>query len=393
MSEYGGGRTSDEIVAWLEKKSGPSVIVAEDAAAVEALKEANPIVVVLYTSDNTEENNAAKHFTSTADSNDDIKFVIVSDEAVAKELEIEGDNSVVLFKSYDEGRADFEGKVTKTKLAEFFAPHMLPYVVEFSDDVVQRLFGGDIKEHMLYFRKDANSDEDTAIVEQLRGVAKEHQGELIFVSVNMEVESNSRLAEFFGLSDSDYPTLRIINIEDQPVKYSPPEGTELTTEGFKSFAVKYLAKEISPSLNSEEVAEDWDAEELKVLVGKNFKEVALDESKNVMLMAHAPWCGHCKSLMPVFEELAEHFEDDENVIIAKMDSTKNEVVEFSVQGFPTLKFFPSGSSEVVDYEGGRELDNLIEFITANRGDAEEAEASDEEAAEEEEEEAEEKDEL
>merc|ERR1711935_142960 len=72
--------------------------------------------------------------------------------------------------------------------------------------------------------------------------------------------------------------------------------------------------------------------------------------------------------MPIFEELAEHYEDDANVIIAKMDSTKNEVKEFSVSGFPTLKFFPSGSSEVMDYEGGRELDALVDYIHENRGD-------------------------
>ena len=60
----------------------------------------------------------------------------------------------------------------------------------------------------------------------------------------------------------------------------------------------------------------------------------------------APWCGHCKQLAPIWDELAEHFQDDENVVIAKMDSTKNEVEEIQVQGFPTLKFFRKGTNEV-----------------------------------------------
>lgn len=402
VSDYSGGRTAKDIVSWIQKKIGPAVHNAADVASVETLKESNPVVVVLFATDTSEENSALTHFTKLADSREDVTFVLVSDANVAEELEIEGENSVVLFKQYDEGRINFSGeKVTKSKLEAFIKPHLLPYVVEFSDEVVERLFGGEIKEHMIYFRKDAGSDEDNKVVEQYRNVAKAHQGELLFVAVNMNVDSNSRLAEFFGLADSDYPAVRVIKIEGQPTKFKAPEGFELTEAGFELFASTYIAGEIAPALNTEEVPEDWDSEEVKVVVGKNFEEVCFDESKNVILMAHAPWCGHCKSLMPIFEELADGYEDDENVIVAKMDATKNEVSHFSIQGFPTLKFFPSGSNEIISYEGGRDLESLMDFIEENRGDAEvveegEGEAKDEEVDEVEgdaAEEAEEKDEL
>jgi protein disulfide-isomerase A1 len=52
-----------------------------------------------------------------------------------------------------------------------------------------------------------------------------------------------------------------------------------------------------------------------------------------------------------------------------MDATENDIppqAPFRVQGFPTLKFRPAGSSEFVDYNGDRSLESLVEFIEANR---------------------------
>lgn len=52
-----------------------------------------------------------------------------------------------------------------------------------------------------------------------------------------------------------------------------------------------------------------------------------------------------------------------------MDATENDIppqAPFRVQGFPTLKFRPAGSSDFVDYSGDRSLESLVEFIEATK---------------------------
>ena len=54
-------------------------------------------------------------------------------------------------------------------------------------------------------------------------------------------------------------------------------------------------------------------------------------------MWYAPWCGHCKTIMKVWEELAEKFPTH---LVGKIDATVNEVPgQPEVHSFPTIKLY------------------------------------------------------
>lgn len=118
---------------------------------------------------------------------------------------------------------------------------------------------------------------------------------------------------------------------------------------------------MEPYVKSEPVPEKNDGPVI-VAVGKNFEDVVTNSDKDVLIEFYAPWCGHCKKLAPVFDELGEKMKD-ENVAIVKMDATANDVPpDFEVRGFPTLFWIPKGK-KAVKYEGGREVDDFVKYIS------------------------------
>jgi len=101
----------------------------------------------------------------------------------------------------------------------------------------------------------------------------------------------------------------------------------------------------------------------------NFDDVVLKSGKPTLVEFFAPWCGHCKNLAPVYEDLANVFASSDKVQIAKVDADAEKALgkRFGVQGFPTLKWFDGKSKDPSDYSGGRDLDSLSSFITEKTG--------------------------
>ena len=154
-----------------------------------------------------------------------------------------------------------------------------------------------------------------------------------------------------------------------------PESTELSEDNNHLYVKQYLDGELRSHLISEDIPEDWDKESVKVLVGKNFEEVALNTEKDVLVEFYAQ-CGHYKQLVPTWDKLGETYMDLVPVVISKMDSTANELELVKVQGFPTIKLFKKGDNKVIDYNGERTLDGLVTFFDSDGIHGEAAEGDD-----------------
>lgn len=81
-----------------------------------------------------------------------------------------------------------------------------------------------------------------------------------------------------------------------------------------------------------------------------------------MVKFYAPWCGHCKTLAPVWEELANSVKDIPDLVIAKFDATANEAAGVAIRGYPTLKFYPKDNKAGIDFDGERDLASIQKWL-------------------------------
>ena len=103
-----------------------------------------------------------------------------------------------------------------------------------------------------------------------------------------------------------------------------------------------------------------DESDVVTLTSKNFADVVAKE-KLVFVKFFAPWCGHCQSMAEDFKKTATELKG--KAVLADVDATTEEELakKYNIDGFPTLKLFADGE-EVVDYNGGRDKESMIQFI-------------------------------
>ena len=96
-------------------------------------------------------------------------------------------------------------------------------------------------------------------------------------------------------------------------------------------------------------------------IGKeNFDEVVLNAEKKVLIDFWATWCGPCKMIAPVIDQIAE---ENNEIIVAKIDVDKDPelAIRFGITSIPTLILMDKGE-KIGQLIGYRPKEDILKFL-------------------------------
>lgn len=389
--QYTGPRSAEGIAEYMVKESLPAVFISQTKDELNEVIESQtqPFMVQVLPggySDNKDKSKANQTFTELAEANrKSLTFVTVNNEELANILKkkflgvkFESKNPTYFIsqpKDYKEA-VKFSKEISKDNLQDFINVEIVPYFGDINKDTYMIYMTSELP-LAYYFYTDENQKK--AVEGAIVKAAKKYRYKINFVGLDANLYG--RHAEVLNM-DPEVVPLFVINSHTTNKKYGIsqkdyPKGPPAKV--ILKFVDDFFASKLKPIIKSEELPsqEEVTSSPVYPLVAHNHDQVLGDVSKDIMIEYYASWCGFCKRLAPVWEELGALYNGSdarEQVVIAKIDHNANDVdTSIPVEAYPTILFYPAygemdkatGLRKAIAFSGGRDLDSFVNFIKEN----------------------------
>ncbi|OXB71589.1 UNVERIFIED_CONTAM: hypothetical protein H355_013976 [Colinus virginianus] len=339
---YAGDRTAEDIVEWVEMMTGPAVTEVDGDIGDKDVK------TVAFVAELKSRDSPTKElFEKVADKSRQLGQFLVKYDAPA--------DRVYAIRP-EEGTEEFAGK-TADELQAFVDIETYPLLGPINSKNFRKYIDREVNMAWLC----GSVDDFNEAKQSVREAARKLRGKYYFVWLDTGVYRGH--AEN-ALGVTEFPAL-VFQAKEARYALPGPDVRASLKDPAKivSFFEDIEAGKVERLLKSEPVPESQN-ESVKVVVGKNFETMVIQEDKDVLLEIYAPWCQYCQNFEPVYKEFAEKMKDNEHLVVAKMDGSANEtpLAEFSWNTYPTLFFVKAGEKSPIKFEGSRTVEGLEEFV-------------------------------
>lgn len=358
-ADYDGPRDSAGIIETMIKQSGPSSVELKDLAHLDALVAASRAPLTVFVGGEGDE--ARKAFLKAADrQRDSHRFAHGDLPGLGAHLGVSAPSLVVLnpYNGTPPSRAVMTSDFTEESIDDFVARETLPDVydtVAEGQTYTADLFVGRTPSRLVFVGPPTSRE---AAVDALRAIGQAHRGEVLPFFVSSEDIRDRHLQDMMANFDGEACTWLFVGGSNYRRDGVPSAGE------LEAFIAAGHAGELEKHYRSAPVPETQDGPTYE-LVGSTFQSIAMSPERDVFVACYAPWDGHWKTMSPRWDELAESMAAHDEILIARIDGSRNEThPSCPVQGFPTIYFIPQ-SNQPLKYQGGREVSDFLAFLRQN----------------------------
>ena len=352
--------TADSIIRFIDKQVRPPSVELFLKEEIEGLKGSKGTKCLLIGDDA----NLREEFIAVAKLVKDLPFYHISQKLGQEYFaDVSPVPAVLLIKGKTDERFVLSENLNKESISEFIQLNLFPLLNTFTQDVIAQMLKPYGRIGVVLFRL-ASDPLAKKYEAEFEKMATQHKlYKYLFIISDPQSGMDEKVAKHIGLEGSKLPLMAIVERKEDLGRYE--YRGELTAEGMGKYLDDFMAGKITRSVKTEdEPAEN--SGPVYTVVGKTFERDVLDNDMDVFVKFYAPWCGHCKTMAPIYEHLASRLKGSSKVKLVQVDATKNEIQGHNVQSFPTLKLFVGGKkSEAVVYEGQRTEEAMLDFLKKN----------------------------
>ncbi|KAM3864544.1 protein disulfide-isomerase [Diretmus argenteus] len=343
------------ILTWLKRRAGSAIDLVSDLSQSENSEE----LLVVGFFKNLDHDYIQVLYAAAVDL-PDINFAVTLNEELISKYDLTHDVVLLLRKSKLLQAYKMTPQTSKEELIVFITVYQMEPVTEYNGQTANQILTSPVLNHALLF-VNKSAEDFKEIHSAFYSAAEAFRLKVLFVWINVDEPRNGRMLEYFRVRESEAPLIRLVNLTDHVTYHLPSDTLDAGT--IKKFCLTYLEGKAKPKMQSEPIPEGWDKQPVKELVGMNLEKVAFNPDKTVFLMLYLPYSQKSRALFTLWEELATAFKDREEVVIARIDASANDINLQMEDPYPSLRLFPALHAErVVLYTGKRIVKDLVKFV-------------------------------